>query len=71
MLVGIITLVLAITLSYVLVGGIILALSLNKKFVKWYGKKVIDLLGDVVEGLEDKAAEVLAKQVDSIEEKDE
>lgn len=66
MLVGIITLVMALTLSYVLFVGIVLGLSLNKRFVKWYTRRAIGLMGDVMEDMP-KALGDLMEKLDSFE----
>lgn len=68
MLIGIVTLVLALTLSYTLFVCIVLALSLNKRFVKWYTKRAIELMGDVAVDIP-KALGDLMEKLDSLEEK--
>jgi len=66
MLVGIITLVGAMVLSYLLIGGIVLSLSLNKRFVRWYSKKAIGLVGDIMGSMTKDMSEMMQK-LDSVE----
>lgn len=67
MLVGIITLVLALTASYMIFVGIVLGLSVNKKFVKWYTKKVLGIMGDVMVDLPKDLGDMMQK-LESLEE---
>ena len=61
MLVGILTLVGAMVLSYVVIGGIVLTLSLNKRFVRWYSKKAVGLVGEVMDELSTYTVEMIHK----------
>lgn len=67
MLVGIITLVLSLTASYMIFVGIVLGLSVNKKFVKWYTKKMLGIMGDVMADLPKDLGDMMQK-LESLEE---